>query len=107
MAARLFAVQTAGALRNWYGPSAQRGPARPIYAIVMADVVLACDFVPPGDRGGQHECLDGGRDEVALPPGGGSYAMLTRSDRDLSPAGQAMVADLRAAARRDPSAGQP
>jgi len=37
--------------------------------------------------------------DVALPPGGGSYALLTRANRRLSPAAQAFVEALRAIAR--------
>jgi hypothetical protein len=44
---------------------------------------------------------------VDLPAGGGSYAMLTRANRDLSPAAQALVTALRAAAGRKVPTNQP
>jgi DNA-binding transcriptional LysR family regulator len=37
--------------------------------------------------------------DIALPPGGGSYALLTRANRRLSPAAQAFVEAVRAIAR--------
>ena len=44
--------------------------------------------------------------DAALPPGGGSYALLTRANRRLSPAAQTFVEALRAIARSGRPAGR-